>query len=207
MSKAQLRSEFRRLSAGPLASVASDAHERLTARVLDWCLQRPEMRTITLFGGLPGEPDLASSLGEPLRAAGRRVALFAIQPGLDHAMEAWLVASLPAMRRGLHGVWEPDTRLGRRLDPDEIDVVLAPGLFFCPQSGARLGRGGGFFDRYLERAKRALKVGVGLDWQLRAGLPAEAHDHPLDGLLTESRWIDLRGVVKPAEAVSSQTVE
>lgn len=67
------------------------------------------------------------------------------------------------------------------------DVLLVPMLAF-DRSGFRLGYGGGFYDRTLA-ALRAVKpivaVGVAFAGQEMAEVPREAHDEPLDWILTE----------------------
>jgi 5-formyltetrahydrofolate cyclo-ligase len=57
-----------------------------------------------------------------------------------------------------------------------IDLVLVPGLAFT-RDGGRLGRGRGFFDRFLaHRTPRAAKIGVCFNFQILPSLPLEAHD-------------------------------
>ena len=69
----------------------------------------------------------------------------------------------------------------------EPDVLLVPMLAF-DGAGFRLGYGGGFYDRTLA-ALRAVKpvtaVGVGFSGQEMEQVPREAHDEPLDWILTE----------------------
>jgi len=68
----------------------------------------------------------------------------------------------------------------------QIDIFLAPGLAFDP-SGARLGRGGGFYDRVLhERRGDAIPVGVTTDDRVVDRVPALPHDEPVTWLATES---------------------
>jgi 5-formyltetrahydrofolate cyclo-ligase len=62
--------------------------------------------------------------------------------------------------------------------PMEIDVALVPGIAFTG-AGARLGQGGGYYDRLLP-GLGGLSVGVGFDCQIRDSLPMEAHDRPVD---------------------------
>ncbi len=67
------------------------------------------------------------------------------------------------------------------------DVILAP-LVAVDAVGHRLGRGGGWYDRAIAAARRIKPVtviGLAYAGQRVAALPAEAHDIPLDGLLTE----------------------
>ena len=65
--------------------------------------------------------------------------------------------------------------------------------------GNRLGYGGGFYDRFLaNRAPRALRVGLAFACQISdAPLPAEAHDMPLDLLVTEGGILRCGQVPRP----------
>jgi len=67
------------------------------------------------------------------------------------------------------------------------DILLVPLLAFDLQ-GVRLGFGGGFYDRTLERLRRArpvLAVGIAFSVQERDRLPFDAYDQPLDWVVTE----------------------
>ena len=63
------------------------------------------------------------------------------------------------------------------------DVLLVPGRAFTPK-GDRLGRGGGFYDRYLSNFP-GLKIGVCYDEQVIEKLPLEKHDVSVDCLVTD----------------------
>lgn len=60
----------------------------------------------------------------------------------------------------------------------EIDLVLVPGQAFDAQ-GNRLGRGKGFYDRFLKRTN-AFRIGICFDFQLLPQIPTEAHDMKMD---------------------------
>lgn len=61
---------------------------------------------------------------------------------------------------------------------------LVPGVGF-DLNGARLGRGKGFYDRFLE-TRNVLKIGVAWSEQLVKGIPIEQHDAHMDFIITES---------------------
>lgn len=61
---------------------------------------------------------------------------------------------------------------------------LVPGVGF-DLNGARLGRGKGFYDRYLE-TRNVLKIGVAWSEQLVTKIPIEQHDAHMDFIITES---------------------
>lgn len=85
-------------------------------------------------------------------------------------------------------VWDPaDPMAVPTVDPDLVpEVVLVPALALTA-AGARLGRGLGWYDRYLATVD-AVSVGVGWDGQVVDRLPVEPHDQPLDAIVTESGW-------------------
>ena len=72
------------------------------------------------------------------------------------------------------GCWEPSA-IGSPLTPHENDLILVPGLGFT-QEGHRLGRGGGFYDRFLATSASVPTWGIAFSSQLLANLPLEAHD-------------------------------
>jgi len=71
--------------------------------------------------------------------------------------------------------------------PIPPDVLLVPMLAFDRQ-GYRLGYGGGFYDRTLEKLrafKKVWAVGVAYAAQEVDAVPRGAHDAPLDYVMTE----------------------
>ena len=72
-------------------------------------------------------------------------------------------------------------------DPAEIELVVVPGVAY-DRKGKRLGRGKGFYDRFLKTTK-ATKVGIGYEFQLLEELPSEAHDIPMDMIVTQKTTI------------------
>ena len=62
-----------------------------------------------------------------------------------------------------------------------VDLVFVPGLAFT-RDGARLGRGGGYFDRFLSRFE-GTSVGVCFQEQVLDELPEEDHDQRVDHVI------------------------
>ena len=87
--------------------------------------------------------------------------------------------------RGPLGAGEPPAG-SVEVDPSDVDCVVVPGIGFS-RDGLRLGRGGGYYDVTLRDMPRARRLGIAFDLQLVAELPREAHDTPLDALVTEAR--------------------
>ena len=67
-----------------------------------------------------------------------------------------------------------------------VDLILVPGLAFT-RDGARLGRGGGYYDRLLANIPaRTHRIGVCFAAQILATLPTEPHDQRVERVITES---------------------
>jgi 5-formyltetrahydrofolate cyclo-ligase len=90
-----------------------------------------------------------------------------------------------------HGLRTP--RAGRPIVPSQIDLVIVPGLAF-DAGGNRLGRGGGFYDRFLRRLRRsAITVGLAFDGQIIDTVPADDRDFAVDLIVTDRRVRHIKG--------------
>lgn len=141
---------------------------------------------IATFVAMKSEPDLAPLLGAPPHVGGR-FAVSRVTP--DDHLEFRLLKCESQLLRGEHGFLEPDPEKCPVVDAADIDLVLTPGVAFDPNNFTRLGRGRGHYDRFLTklRASRnqpATVLGIAYQLQL-VEVPAEAHDEPMDGLVTE----------------------
>lgn len=132
-----------------------------------------EARTVALFCALPDEPDTAGALAR-WRAVKRVVV-----PCVEGDAMRFFDYDPGTMRRGAFGIEEPDE--GARLSPPgEIDLIVVPGTAFTGE-GARLGRGRGYYDRYMAQPSfRAFRVGVCYAHQIVDTLPVEPHDAAMD---------------------------
>jgi len=79
------------------------------------------------------------------------------------------------------------------LQPLSTARILKPDVMFLPlvgvdQKGVRLGQGGGFYDRTIEKFSKEelLTIGLAFDAQMIDDLPREIHDQYLDGLISPS---------------------
>lgn len=146
-------------------------------------------RRVLLYAPLPGEIDLWP-IFEWLLEHGIEPAL----PRVDWVRETMEAASFDGDRAALDrtgpGLLQPDEQAEIFL-PASLDAVVAPGLAFDAHGG-RLGRGGGYYDRFLAGLPDRVRViGVGFDEQLVDAVPREPHDRIMDVVVTG------QGIVKP----------
>ncbi len=79
-------------------------------------------------------------------------------------------------------------------DVAEIELVVVPAVAY-DRAGNRVGRGRGYYDRLLASTK-AVKIGVGYDFQLVDEVDAEPHDIPVDIVITQSEVVHVRSIKK-----------
>lgn len=146
-----------------------------------------QARCVALFAPLPSEPDVRL-LAEEAWAEEKRVVLplmikHADGPQLDwHEVAGWDDLTMA----GPFGLREPDPLRCPRVCLAEIDCAFVPGMAF-DQRGVRLGRGGGFYDYFLNRAPASLvRFGMMFECQRTENLPHEPHDHALPAVITET---------------------
>ena len=88
------------------------------------------------------------------------------------------------MHRGKFGIPEPTTPAYE----GKIDLIIVPGVAFDAK-GRRLGRGGGYYDRFIKKQTHAVLVGVGYDFQLVDEVPAARHDQRVHRIILPSKTI------------------
>jgi len=82
--------------------------------------------------------------------------------------------------------------VSRQVLPEQIDVVLVPGLAF-DRFGNRLGRGKGYYDRFLRRLPSSvLSIGLAFDGMIRDLIPLDENDCLVKMVVTEREIVLLR---------------
>ena len=88
------------------------------------------------------------------------------------------------LSKGPYGIYQPKKPFMRKVLLKDIDLVVVPGLAF-DHSGNRLGRGGGYFDRFLTKLKKRNipMFGLAFKFQILKRLPVLPHDIPVTKLI------------------------
>lgn len=183
-----------------LREMSDDFRAEASLVICGFAAQLPSFRagkTLALFSPLPTEPDI-HPLIEEAWAQGKQVALPRLlteETGTRlewHAVTAWKDVIEP----GPFGLREPDPVRCPLVKTESLSCVFVPGLAF-DERGLRLGRGGGFYDRFLSAVPATLpRFGIMFTNQRVISLPREPHDQALPAIITED------GVVTfPAQSV------
>lgn len=107
----------------------------------------------------------------------------------DREMDARIINRMSDVSFGKFGIMAPAEN-APLLAPNQINFILVPAVTY-DRCGYRLGRGGGYYDRFLSKT-RAFTVGVARDRLLYDVLPREAHDRRVDCIVTEKAIARLR---------------
>lgn len=102
----------------------------------------------------------------------------------SHKMKVRVMHPHTPFRKNYMGIPEPDTE---EYD-GTIDMIIVPGISF-DKNRWRVGRGGGYYDRFLRKYRNTFKVGVCYDFQMHADVPHWIKDIRMDRVVTPTTII------------------
>jgi len=188
----ELKSNLRKQFKGVLANT------HVSAEVCQYLQQWPAWngaRVIMGFMALPSEPNVLPALHQAF-ARGAKIA-FPIVDG--DTIQVGAVASLSDEHFTVDSMGVKSPSAWTPIDMDALDIVLVPGVAFDARGG-RLGRGGGFYDRFLARLHaRTHTVGVSDARRIVESVPMEAHDCRTKWLVSDTNAVaeSLRNTTSP----------
>ena len=158
---------------------------------------------IVLYAPLTGEVETALIAADALRS--HRRLYYPIVDRKNRRIRLGAVSDLSELALGAFGLLEPAA--AGALEAGELGpaaLVCVPGVTFTP-AAARLGRGGGYYDRLLATlSAEAVTAGVAYSFQLINRLPEDLHDRRLDFVVTESAVYAASGAPHAATQTSDQ---
>ena len=171
--------DIRRAVRAEIAKLSTEEKSALSAQIFNKIANLKEVEkaaVVALFISLPDEPS-TKMLIERL-SQHKRIVIPRIE---GEEMEFYDISEGVAV--GSFNIMEPIATTP--ITPSEIDVMVAPGVAFT-RNGARLGRGKGFYDKYLSRnGFRAYTIGVCYPCQIAVALPCEEHDATMNLVISE----------------------
>lgn len=176
MSKTELRQLIRQrkrqFTQQELGELSLAVVGRLSAH--KWMAQA---QTVMLYCSLPDEVD-THGLIDTLYGEGKTVVLPVVTG--EGEMELRVYHGADSLRRGAFDILEP---VGECFtDYEGIDLAVIPGMAF-DDSGHRLGRGKGYYDRFLVNLPHCYKIGMCFDFQRVEHVPCESTDIAVDEVI------------------------
>ena len=181
---------------------ADSAPEQILSRLRSW-EGYGAASDLAAFWPLPREVPLRPVL-DGILADGKRL-WFPRTKAEKGLMEMVKVADLERdLAEGKWGLHEPVAEPGEAVPADLL--VLVPGEIF-DLHGGRIGKGGGYYDRWLAAHPAAVRVALAWDAQVHPGqLPQGSHDQRMDHLLTPARFVHFateRTAAEPPKAAEN----
>lgn len=155
------------------------------ARVLSHpYLQQP--RLIASYLSCSGELDTIT-LNEQLQSKQHQLCLPVISPTERGIMDFHRYHSLAELKPNKFNIPEPIPSKESLVSPTELELVVVPLVGFTGK-GARLGMGGGYYDRILKQiTPNCLKLGLAYDFQRNDEIESKDWDVPLDEIITPTQ--------------------
>lgn len=152
-----------------------------------------EFRTaevIMAFMNFGSEVQTGEFITECIKMGKKTVIPSVIEKDDERYLVPYEINDLEDVEIGTYGIREPCKGAILLEDKRMIDMVVVPGVVFG-RNMHRIGYGKGFYDKFLRSIEDTghVKVGVCFDLQLIAKVPADAHDVPLDAIVTEKEIV------------------
>lgn len=182
MTKQEIRQEMRIRRDG----MSDLERERRDAEILNCLLGMEEIKNAAALFSFVSHGSEADTLGLiSLFLQWEKTVAVPRVDGKD--MDFYRITGLEQLRSGYRGIQEPVSSCLQRA---ENGVMLMPGLAFDMEKN-RVGYGGGYYDRYLEKkvGERLFVLAVCYDFQVVDAIPADAYDRRPDAVVTDRRVI------------------
>ncbi len=179
-----------------------------------WLSQIDRLNSLMVINQFPsGAPGTIVGAYSPLTNEPDLVPLFSKLKNLDFALPVIQNSDLAfyryksnALHKSVLGNMEPIPTPSDLVAGEHLDFIFVPGLVF-DRFGGRLGRGKGFYDRYLS-GYRGLKFGVCFSaYLVDEPVPMESHDIRMDFILTDAGLQDCRILLPKQNGTSKSTHE
>ncbi len=179
-SKTVLRAHFKEMREGLSKDYRRSLDYEIESRILcSSCYSDADI--IFTYVSQDPEPDTTGVIRAAF-ANGKKVAVPLCTEG--NTMEFYFIKSTDDLIKGKFGLLEPDVNKCKKAEPTEKSLCIVPALSFDAK-GYRLGRGGGYYDRYLKDFK-GVSAGICYNSFFRLSLPKDTFDIPVDIIVTEN---------------------
>lgn len=163
-----------------------DERSRLICERLVSLPEYQRARTVMYYVDVRSEVRTRHYLPTALRHAKRIVVPYCVEGEL----ELFLLGDMDELAIGMYRILEPKVELRslpeKRVNVDELDLIIVPGVAF-DRNGGRMGHGFGYYDKLLQHARPDTPlVALAFECQLFPEIPTETHDVFMDKIITEA---------------------
>lgn len=169
---------------GKLRSQAKEEALRKSESIKKRLFSTPEYKNskvVMLYASMEHEVNTSDMIDEALEM-GKRVVL-PLVVGLGKIIAKEIENRTTDLEKSTYGIYEPRGS-NKEVPPGGIDIFIVPGVAF-DKKNVRLGRGKGYYDRFLEKVGRQkTTIGLAFDFQIVDQIPKSPTDVPVSKVIT-----------------------
>ena len=181
--KEEIRKEITRRLKGQEPSVKGERSLKIQKEVLA-SDEYTGSRTVMTYVPLPSEVDTRYLIGKAMEQ-GKRIAVPYVGYG-DQRIIACEFTAFEDLEKGPFGIEQPREGQLKVIPLKEIGLIVVPAIAYDEQN-MRLGRGGGFYDRFLASGELSASstIGIAFSFQIVEHIPSAPHDRPVNRVVTD----------------------
>ena len=169
-----IRNEKRQYSSSQLEELSLSVLSRLNENE-----HLQKAKTILMYYSLPDEVNTHQYI-DYLLALGKKVLLPEVIDGENMVIREY--TGKHDLKEGAFHIMEPIGSLFPEERYQELDLAIIPGMAF-DENHNRLGRGKGYYDRFLQKIPQVYKIGICFPFQLVGEIPTEEADIKMDAII------------------------
>ena len=141
-------------------------------------------KTVMTYVSLPQEVN-TEEINKKAQEQGKRMVVPYIGPN-SRDITAVEFTSIENLEKGPFGIYQPAAATVKEMPLAEIDLIVIPAIAY-DKNNMRLGRGKGFYDRFLSLEDLYSKptIGLAFNFQVIDYIPSDPHDVPVSRVLTD----------------------
>lgn len=167
---------------------AQENKDELSRQIVARCMELPEYqnaKTVLFYIDVRSEVRTRNDLANALTGGKKIVVPYCV----DGELHLFHLQDIGELEIGMYKILEPKADLrpvaAKRVEVEEIDMIIVPGVAF-DRRGGRTGHGKGYYDKLLEHARHDTPlVALAFECQLFDEIPMQEHDVYMDKVVTE----------------------
>ena len=176
------KSELRKIIRNRKRQYSSSQLEELSLSILSRLNNNEQLaaaQTVLMYYSLPDEVNTHQYIDHLIRQ-GKRVLLPEVIDSEHMVIREY--TGKQDLKEGSFHIMEPIGAIFPEEKYKEIEVGIIPGMSFDAK-GYRLGRGKGYYDRFLEKVPDMYKIGICFDFQKEESIPTEVTDIKMNEII------------------------
>ena len=181
------KDEIRKETIGRLKDQDPVRREERSNKILEKLLSCDEYisaETVMTYVSMPEEVDTIRFIQKALKQ-GKRITVPYIETGSKEILASELTV-IESLEKGPFGIYQPKAEHLKTISVKDVDLIVVPAIAY-DENNMRLGRGGGYYDRFLSLAKKneCKTIGIAFNFQIFKVVPTDSHDQSVNKVITD----------------------